>query len=210
MSREHKLNKKRLVDISDSITAIQTQLEQLKTNQKHLSEQCLLDKKSFHAWTTNKLEPALQVMHTDVKSIGLLHTDVSKTSSSLATMVETVDDVTSTTKQMLVARANDTKKQLDAIKANGNRGLEQAIKHKKKQVNKILKDHDMASESELLDLGNQLCQIGDLSDLHIKNTSSNTSCHTQKLDSQEVMRQLEAIKKRHLPHSREKYPSIAT
>jgi hypothetical protein len=195
------LHTDKLVGICDSLTSIQAQLVQLQSTQKRLSEQCLLDKKSFHHWTSKQLEPALQIIHTDVKNMGLLHNDAVKADASLATMGK-VDDVTSVTREMLVARANDIKSQLDAMQVNDNRSLQQEIKHRRRGLNNILKDHEMASESELLELGNQLCDIGDLSDLHVSNAPS-----SQKFDSEDLMLSLQRIKNLNLSSTQRKCAS---
>ena len=177
-----------LSSISDNITAIQKQIAQLQFDQKVQNKQCLLDKKSFHDWTTRQLEPALQTIHADIKNVGLLHKDNLKPEASLARIGKVVDNTDSMSREMLVARAQDTKSQLEAIQTNGNRGLQQEIKKRKRKVNAILSEQEMASEQELLRLGEQLCSVSDFSNLDVNPSPVRTQ------SSQAMMEQLAKIK----------------
>ena len=152
------------------------------------NKQCLLDKKSFHDWTTRQLEPALQTIHADIKNVGLLHKDNLKPEASLARIGKVVDNTDSMSREMLVARAQDTKSQLEAIQTNGNRGLQQEIKKRKRKVNAILSEQEMASEQELLRLGEQLCSVSDFSNLDVNPSPVRTQ------SSQAMMEQLAKIK----------------
>ena len=188
VTKPEQVQKDSLLSISDSIKAIQKQITQLQFDQKTQNKQCLLDKKSFNDWTTKQLEPALQTMHADIKTVGLLREDNLKPEASLSRIGKVVDDTNSMSREMLVARAEDTRSQLEAIQTNGKRSLQQEIKKRRRKVNTILREQEMASEKELLRLGEQLCSVSDFSNLDVNPSPVKTQ------SSQAIMERLAKIK----------------